>query len=97
MYESLNFDLRSEVTNLKVLEEYEAAVKAARPKPQSTVLASNASIAAIASEGCLYVLSGLVGLTLSNIPSNSATFEMLIRLEGSIYPLGAVRTLLPKL
>lgn len=38
VYESLNFDLRSEVTNLKVLEEYEAAVKAARPKPQSTVV-----------------------------------------------------------
>lgn len=37
VYESLNYDLRDEVTNLNVLEEYEAAVKAARPKPQTTV------------------------------------------------------------
>ncbi len=40
VYESLNFDLRSGVTNLNVLEEYEAAVKAARPKPVSTVVLS---------------------------------------------------------
>ena len=38
LYESLNFDLRSGVTNLNVLEEYEAAVKAARPKPIQTVV-----------------------------------------------------------
>ena len=38
VYESLNFDLRSGVTNLHVLEEYEAAVKAARPKPLSTIV-----------------------------------------------------------
>ncbi len=38
VYESLNFDLRGGVTNLSVLEEYEAAVKAARPKPVSTVV-----------------------------------------------------------
>lgn len=43
VYESLNFDLRSEVTNLNVLEEYEAAVKAARPKPQSTVVLNASS------------------------------------------------------
>ena len=55
-------------------------------------LAANAAIAAIASEGCLYVLSGLVGFTLSSIPSNSATFEMLIRLEGSINPFGVVKS-----
>ncbi len=40
VYESLNFDLRKDVTNLNVLEEYEAAVKAARPKPLSTVVLS---------------------------------------------------------
>lgn len=45
VYESLNFDLRSDVTNLDVLEEYEAAVKAARPKPVSTVvLCANAFV-----------------------------------------------------
>ena len=38
LYNQLNFDLRSGVTNLNVLEEYEAAVKAARPKPVSTVV-----------------------------------------------------------
>lgn len=43
VYESLNFDLRSEVTNLNVLKEYEAAVKAARPKPKSTVVLNASS------------------------------------------------------
>ena len=43
MYDSLNFDLRSGVTNLNVLEEYEAAVKAARPKPAKTVVLSASS------------------------------------------------------
>ena len=37
-YDALNFDLRKDVTNLSVLEAYEAAVKAARPKPISTVV-----------------------------------------------------------
>ncbi|MDE6557488.1 MAG: hypothetical protein K2K39_00115 [Clostridia bacterium] len=40
VYESLNFDLRKDVTNYGVLEQYEAAVKAARPKPVSTVVLS---------------------------------------------------------
>ena len=38
VYESLNFDLRKDVTNYSVLESYEAAVKAARPKPQTIVV-----------------------------------------------------------
>ena len=38
VYESLNFDLRADVTNYDVLLAYEAAVKAARPKPQTTVV-----------------------------------------------------------
>ncbi|MDE6849879.1 MAG: InlB B-repeat-containing protein [Clostridia bacterium] len=38
VYESLNFDLRKDVTNYSVLESYEAAVKAARPKPVSTIV-----------------------------------------------------------
>ena len=40
VYESLNFDLRSGVTNYNILEQYEAAVKAARPKPVTTVVLS---------------------------------------------------------
>lgn len=40
VYESLNFDYRGDVTNLSDLEAYEAAVKAARPKPKSTVVLS---------------------------------------------------------
>lgn len=42
-YDSLNFDFRKDVTNLSVLEAYEAAVKAARPKPLSTVVLSASS------------------------------------------------------
>ena len=42
-YEQLNFDLRKDVTNLSVLEAYEAAVKAARPKPLSTVVLNASS------------------------------------------------------
>ena len=42
-YNQLNYDLRKDVTNLSVLEEYEAAVKAARPKPLSTVVLSASS------------------------------------------------------
>ena len=38
VYESLNFDLRSGVTNYDVLLAYEEAVKAARPKPISTIV-----------------------------------------------------------
>ena len=38
VYESLNFDLRADVTNYDVLLAYEAAVKNARPKPQTTVV-----------------------------------------------------------
>lgn len=38
VYESLNFDYRTAVTNYDVLLAYEAAVKAARPKPQTTVV-----------------------------------------------------------
>ena len=38
VYESLNFDLRADVTNYNDLLAYEAAVKAARPKPQTTVV-----------------------------------------------------------
>ncbi len=38
IYESLNYDLRKDVTNYNLLEQCEATVKAARPKPQSTVV-----------------------------------------------------------
>ena len=38
VYESLNFDLRADVTNYSVLLAYEEAVKAARPKPRTTVV-----------------------------------------------------------
>lgn len=38
VYDSLNFDLRKDVTNLSVLEAYEQAVKEARPKPKKTVV-----------------------------------------------------------
>ena len=40
VYESLNFDYRKDVTNYSVLEQYEAAVVAARPKPIQTVVLS---------------------------------------------------------
>lgn len=40
VYDQLNFDYRSEVTNLSVLEEYEAAALAARPKPIKTAVLS---------------------------------------------------------
>ena len=42
-YDALNYDLRKDVTNIGVLEAYEAAVKAARPKPLSTVVLSASS------------------------------------------------------
>ena len=40
VYDSLNFDYRDDVTNYSVLEEYEAAVVAARPKPIKTIVLS---------------------------------------------------------
>ena len=38
LYNQLNYDLRSEVTNLTLLEKYEAAAEASRPKPSQAIV-----------------------------------------------------------
>lgn len=58
-YESLNFDYRADVTNLSVLEQYEAdiaaQIEAARPKPTLTVVVSASDVTTLASP---YTVSG---------------------------------------
>ncbi len=58
-YESLNYDYRGDVTNLSVLEQYEAAIEAqieaARPKPVLTVVVSASDVTTLASP---YTVSG---------------------------------------
>ncbi len=58
-YEALNYDYRADVTNLSVLEEYEAAIEAqieaARPKPVLTVVLSASDVLSLASP---YTVSG---------------------------------------
>ena len=77
-YNELNYDLRDQVTNISVLEKYEAAAEAARPRPTETIVFNPSVLATGAVTAEAPLTSGIfkfVGGSSSLVQDGSMAFE----------------------